>query len=234
MKCLLRISQLIHYISILLHIRYSTGSSSLDFDKMTLFIYHWDVWWFLNLPLWANFYNHTELSHSTSTMTLDQPTLLYMTSTLNQASPAAQVEAGWGRGWGGLRPRLRRVEAEVEAGWGRGWGGLRPSLLGWILLDDLNGGWGKVKAGWGTPERKLLLKINHNVPSFILVKGTKLRVHYAGQPKTCGRCHKYWNSCPGGGKMDKCKKAKGEEKPLKVAFKQLTNRIKKKEVNPQE
>ena len=29
----------------------------------------------LNLPLWANFYNYTDLSHTT--MTLDQPTLLY-------------------------------------------------------------------------------------------------------------------------------------------------------------
>ena len=25
-------------------LRYSTGSSSSDFDKMTLFIYHWEVW----------------------------------------------------------------------------------------------------------------------------------------------------------------------------------------------
>ena len=52
---------------------------------------------FLNLPLWANFYNYTDLSHSTTTTTLDQPTLLddlNLTSTLNQASPAAQVEAG--------------------------------------------------------------------------------------------------------------------------------------------
>ena len=49
------------------------------------------------------------------------------TSALNQASQAAQVEAGWG--WG----------------WGQGWGGLRPSLLGWILLDDLNGGWGGLR-----------------------------------------------------------------------------------------
>ena len=35
---------------------------------------------FLNLPLWANFYNYTDLSHTTTTtatMTLDQPTLLY-------------------------------------------------------------------------------------------------------------------------------------------------------------
>ena len=32
---------------------------------------------FLNLPLWANFYNYTDLSHTTTTtMTLDQPTIL--------------------------------------------------------------------------------------------------------------------------------------------------------------
>ena len=43
---------------------------------------------FLNLPLWANFYNHTDLSQ---TIPLDQLTLL---DDLNQASPAAQVEVG--------------------------------------------------------------------------------------------------------------------------------------------
>ena len=43
---------------------------------------------FLNLPLWANFYNHTDLSR---TIPLDQLTLL---DDLNQASPAAQVEVG--------------------------------------------------------------------------------------------------------------------------------------------
>ena len=50
---------------------------------------------FLNLPLWANFYNYTDLSGTTSTIPLDQLTnWMTSTSTLNQASPAAQVEAG--------------------------------------------------------------------------------------------------------------------------------------------
>ena len=31
---------------------------------------------FLNLPLWANFYIYTDLSGTTTTTTLDQPTLL--------------------------------------------------------------------------------------------------------------------------------------------------------------
>ena len=53
------------------------------------------------MPLWANFYNYTDLSHTTTTtIPLDQLTN-WMTSTLNQASPAEQVET--------------EVEAEVEA-----------------------------------------------------------------------------------------------------------------------
>ena len=60
-----------------------------------------------------------------------------------EAEVEAKVEAGWGG--------LRWVEAGWGLGWGWGWGGLRPSQLSWILLDDLNGGWGKVEAGWGMP-----------------------------------------------------------------------------------
>ena len=94
--------------------------------------------------------------------------------------------------------------------------------------------WEKLMDGVKTSERTVIVRIIHNIPSYILVNGVKLRIDYTGQAKTCGRCHKYWSTCPGGGKMDKCKKAKGEEKPLKIAFKQLVNRIKKKEVSPQE
>ena len=61
--------------------------------KVCYTCFEWENANFLNLPLWANFYNHTDLSHVTSTIPLDQLTL-FMTSTLNQASPAAQVEAG--------------------------------------------------------------------------------------------------------------------------------------------
>ena len=66
---------------------------------------------FLNLPLWANFYNHTDLSHATST-TLDQPILLY---DLNP-QPSTRLAQ---------QHRLRQVEAEVEAEVEAGWGKLR-------------------------------------------------------------------------------------------------------------
>ena len=94
--------------------------------------------------------------------------------------------------------------------------------------------WEKAMDGVKTADRVCTIKIINNIPSYIIVKGIKLKVDYSGQPKTCGRCHKYWAACPGGGKIDKCKKNKGEEKTLKLAFKQVVNRIKKKEVSPQE
>ena len=80
-----------------------------------------------------------------------------------------------------------------------------------------------------TADRFLRKKIKTNIPSFIMVQGQKVKVDYSSQPKTCPRCQKYWATCPGGGKVDKCKKAGGEEKDVKVSFKQIVNRIKKKE-----
>ena len=45
--------------------------------------------------------------------------------------------------------RLRRVEAQVKAKVKAGWGKLRPSLLGWVLLDDLNTGLRQFE-GWSS------------------------------------------------------------------------------------
>ena len=91
-----------------------------------------------------------------------------------------------------------------------------------------DGSWRVLMRGVKTAERKLRMKIRTNIPSYIMVLGQKLKIDYSGQPKTCQRCHKYWSTCPGSGKADKCKKAGGEEKDFKVVFKQLVNRIKKK------
>ena len=82
-----------------------------------------------------------------------QPFWMTSTSTLNQASPAAQVEAGWGWGWGWGQGWGRGWGwgwgQGWGQGWGRGWGGLRPILLGWILLDNLNSGLRQVE-GWSS------------------------------------------------------------------------------------
>ena len=89
--------------------------------------------------------------------------------------------------------------------------------------------WQNLMSGEKTAERKIRMKIQTNIPSFIIVLGNKLKIDYPGQPKTCPRCQKYWNTCPGQGKVEKCKKAGGEEEDIKTSFKQLVSRIKKKE-----
>ena len=80
-----------------------------------------------NLPVWANYYNHTELSHTT-TRPLEQPTLL------DDLNLSLNPQPGWPSSTG--LGRLRWVEAQVEAGWGK----LMPSPFGWTLLDYLNSG----------------------------------------------------------------------------------------------
>ena len=94
--------------------------------------------------------------------------------------------------------------------------------------------WEAMMDGVITSERKVGLKIKHNIPSFIMIRGTKIKVEYQGQPKTCGYCSRYWSTCPGGGKVEKCKKNGGQEKTVKVAFRQLLKKIKDKEENGQE
>ena len=94
--------------------------------------------------------------------------------------------------------------------------------------------WEAQMAGVIVAEREVGIKIKHNIPSYIMIRGTRVKVDYQGQPKTCSFCSRYWTTCVGGGKADKCKKNGGQEKPTKIAFKQLVNKIKGKEVNAQE
>ena len=82
-----------------------------------------------------NFYNFTDLSGASTSSTTFRPT-----NPIGWPQPSTRLAQ---------QHRLRRVEAKVEAEVEAGWGKLRPSQLSWILLDDLNGGWGKVEAGWG-------------------------------------------------------------------------------------
>ena len=106
-------------------------------------------------------------------------------------------------------------------------GNLSEDVSNVIIEDKGKDDWTAWLNGAVTSERKCKMAIVTNIPSIIFVRGYKLRVDYTGQPKTCSRCGKWWAVCPGNGKADKCKKEGGEEKDLKVAFKNLVNRIKK-------
>ena len=98
-----------------------------------------------------------------------------------------------------------------------------------VLRDTGHDDWTALMEGVKTAERTCRMKIQHNIPSLILVRGVKVRIDYPGQPKTCTRCLKFWSACPGGGKVEKCKKENGEERDIKNVFKNFLNRLKKKQ-----
>ena len=95
-------------------------------------------------------------------------------------------------------------------------------------MDTGKDDWTSLMIGVKTADRSCKMKVETNIPSIILIRGTKVRIDYAGQPKTCSRCCKYWSVCPGTGKVEKCKKEGGEERDVKVVFKNLMSRLKRK------
>ena len=99
---------------------------------------------FLNLPLWANFYNSTDLSHTTTT-------------TATTFRPKKKVEAGWGM----LRPSLLGLTLlddlnsrlrQVEAGCGK----LRPVEASWGQLRQVEASWGRLRPVEARPTAILL------------------------------------------------------------------------------
>ena len=89
-----------------------------------------------------------------------------------------------------------------------------------VFLETGKDKWTSYMVGVKTLDRSCKMKVEHNIPSIILVRGTKVSIDYAGQPKTCSRCCKNWSMCPGTGKVERCKKEGGEEKDkVKVVLK---------------
>ena len=98
-----------------------------------------------------------------------------------------------------------------------------------VVIMNTGEDWAAAMEGVRTAERDCRMKIRYNIPSLIMVRGVKIMVHYPGQPKTCTHCLQWWHYCPGGGKVDKCKKNGGKEGNLKANFKKIVNGIKIKE-----
>ena len=100
----------------------------------------------------------------------------------------------------------------------------------------------KMMDGVMLPDRMCLMVVNTPIPSHILIGGVKVKISYQGQARTCGRCYKYWSSCPGGGKAAVCKakaEAANKEKEeaggkavkpitMKQHFKKLEKKLEKK------
>ena len=53
------------------------------------------------------------------------------------------------------------------------------------------------------------MEVEINIPSFIKVGGSKVKVTYQGQQTNCGRCFRHWKACPGEGKSANCAAKEG-------------------------
>ena len=56
--------------------------------------------------------------------------------------------------------------------------------------------------------------LGKNLGSYHIIDGSKVHVSYAGQQRTCGRCHKTSKDCPGGGVAKQCEDRLGRRVPL--------------------
>lgn len=62
----------------------------------------------------------------------------------------------------------------------------------------------KMMDGVQKSDRMVKMKVRRNIPSIILVKGKKVRIHYEGQAKNCPRCLCRLHICPSKGDARKC------------------------------
>ena len=79
--------------------------------------------------------------------------------------------------------------------------------------------------------------------TYHFLDGERLRVYYRGNRKTCGRCHKVANLCPGGGIAKECQEMGGQRVGLiehmkilwdKIGFSPTTFKIPEKEIDTEE
>ena len=61
--------------------------------------------------------------------------------------------------------------------------------------------------------------------TYHFLDGSKVRIHYRGNSKTCGRCHGDVNNCKGGAIAKECESAGGARVPLHVHMKKLWSEI---------
>ena len=80
-----------------------------------------------------------------------------------------------------------------------------------------------------TGNRVVKMKIKKNIPSYILIGGKKAKVIYNGQLKTCARCHKVAEHCPGESDASKCDNEGGDRRDIMLTYDQIIEEA--KEVN---
>ena len=68
-----------------------------------------------------------------------------------------------------------------------------------------------------------IVGLNFKIPmgTYHMIDGERVKVFYRGNKKTCARCHRFGEHCPGGGSAQDCEEAGGPKVSLASHMKEL-------------
>ena len=67
-------------------------------------------------------------------------------------------------------------------------------------------------------ERQIWMEVNEPIPSYAIIDGRKVKIFHPGQRRTCARCQKTADHCPGKSNAKLCEEKTGEKVKLETAW----------------
>ena len=80
-------------------------------------------------------------------------------------------------------------------------------------------------------ERQVWMELEKPLPSYASIDGRKVKIYHIGQKRTCARCQKDGENCPGRANAKQCEENGGTKTNVEVAWKEILNNIGYREWN---
>ena len=74
-------------------------------------------------------------------------------------------------------------------------------------------------------ERQLWMELDKPLPSYASIDGRKVKIYHIGQKRTCARCQKDGENCPGRANAKHCEENGGTKNNVEVAWKEILMNI---------
>ena len=74
-------------------------------------------------------------------------------------------------------------------------------------------------------DRQFWIQIEKAIPSYAVIDGRKVKIHYNGQKRTCARCQMNSESCAGNGNAKLCDDNGGEKVKVEVMWKEVMEAV---------
>ena len=74
-------------------------------------------------------------------------------------------------------------------------------------------------------ERQLWIEVNHPLPSYAVIDNRRVKIHHAGQKRTCARCQKVADKCKGNSNAKLCEENGGEKVAVSVAWAEILDSL---------